>query len=106
GATIGGGDPASVRYLLRTLTTAEILKMPRTPDVMENILGRTGVPEATRAEVLTALAKAKNVPPVALLLANLESPAEIDVRGVGRLLLTQPSTALKAYRANLLKLGL
>jgi len=106
GAAIAGGDPASVRYLLRTLTTAEILKMPRSADVSENILGRSGIPDSVRAEALAALAQHRKAPPVSLLLATLESPAEIDVRGVGRLLLAQKPEDLKASRAGLLKLAL
>ncbi|WP_414664033.1 PVC-type heme-binding CxxCH protein [Horticoccus sp. 23ND18S-11] len=106
GATIAGGDPASVRYLLRTLSAAELLKMPRTAEVSENILGRRGVNDAVRAEALAALVKQRNAPAVSLLLATIDSPAEIDVRGVGRLLLAQPPADLKPHRAALLKLGL
>ncbi len=106
GVPVAGGDPASVRYLLRTLTLAELVKLPRTADVSENLLGRSGVSEAVRAEALASLAKHRNTPPVALLLGALESPAEIDVRGVGRLLLAQKPAELKPHRAALLKLGL
>ena len=106
GTAIAGGDPASVRYLLRTLSVAELLKMPRSADVCENILGRSGVSDAVRAEALAALARQRNTTPVALLLATIESPAEIDVKGVGRLLLAQPAADLKPHRAALLKLGL
>ncbi len=106
GATIAGGDPASVRYLLRTLSTAEILKMPRTADVSENILGRSGIADSVRAEALAALVKHRKASPVSLLLATLESPGEIDWRGAGRLLLAQKPEELKAHRAALLKLGL
>ena len=106
GATIAGGDPASIRYLLRTLSTAEVLKMPRSADVAENILGRAGVPDAVRAEALAALAKIRSAAPVSLLLKTLETPAETDWRSVGRLLLNQPPADLAAARAGLLKLGL
>jgi len=106
GATIDGGDPASLRYLLRTLSVAELLKMPRTVDVTENLVGRAGVSDLVRAEALAELGKLKKAAPVALLLAILESPAETDVPGVGRLLLAQPPGELEAHRAALLKLGL
>ncbi len=106
GTTIAGGDPASVRYLLRTLSLAELLKMPRSADVCENILGRAGVSDAVRAEALATLAKQRNTTPVALLVATIESPSEIDVKGVGRLLLAQPPADLKPHRTALLKLGL
>ncbi len=106
GAAIAGGDPASVRYLLRTLSATEVLKMPRTADVAENILHRKGISDAARTEALASLAQQRKAPPVALLLAALESPAEVDVRGVGRLLLAQSPEALRPHRAALLKLGL
>ena len=106
GAPIAGGDPASLRYLLRTLSAAEVLKLPRTAEVSENILGRPAISEAARAEALAALAKHRNASPVSLLLAALESPAEIDWRGVGRLLLAQKPAELKPHRAALLQLGL
>jgi azurin/glucose/arabinose dehydrogenase len=106
GSTLAGGDPASIRYLLRTLSTAEILKMPRNADVSENILSRRGISDAARAEALATLAKQRNTPPVKLILAVLESPAETDVRGLGRLLLAQKPEDLKAQRPALLKLGL
>jgi len=106
GASVAGGDPASLRYLLRTLSVAEMLKMPRTVDVAENLVGRVGVTDLVRAEALAELGKLKGAAPAALLLAILVSPAEIDVAGVGRLLLAQPPAELKAHRAALLKLGL
>jgi hypothetical protein len=106
GSGIAGADPSSVRYLLRTLSVEELLKMPRNADVSENILGRTGVPDAVRAEALATLAKSRNVQPVALLIGVIDTPAEIDFRSVGRLLLAQPPAELKAHRAGLLKLAM
>ncbi len=106
GGKFADGDPASARYLLRTLTVAEVVKMPRTEDVAENLLGRTGVTDAVRAEALAALAKVRNIAPVALLIKTIDSPAEIDVRAVGRLLLAQSPADLKPHRAALLKLAL
>ena len=105
GATIAGGDPASVRYLLRTLTVPEVLKLPRTADVAENLLGRAGVSDAVRAEALASLAAARKAAPVTLLLSVLETPAEIDVAAVGRLLLAQKPADLRPHRTALLKLA-
>ncbi len=106
GGKFADGDSASARYLLRTLSVAEVLKMPRTEDVVENLLGRTGVNDAARAEALAALAKIRSTTPVALLLKTIDSPAEIDVRAVGRLLLAQTPADLRPHRAALLKLAL
>lgn len=106
GGTFAGGDPASLRYLLRTLTLPELLKMPRSADVAENILGRAGVTDAVRAEALESLAKQRNRPKVALLVETIDSPAEVDVKAVGRLLLAQPPADLRPHRAELMKLAL
>jgi len=106
GSSIAGGDPAAVRYLLRTLKVPDLLKMPRSPDVHEAILGRKGVPDAARAESLAALAQARRTTPVELLLATIDSPAEVDVKAVGRLLLAQPTAELRVQRAALFKLAL
>ncbi|MEY4923838.1 MAG: hypothetical protein RL598_357 [Verrucomicrobiota bacterium] len=106
GTAIAGGDPASFRYLLRTLAVAELLKLPRTVDVQENILGRKGINDTVRAEALAAVAAARQVDRVALLLTTIDSPAEIDVKSVGRLLLAQPAADLRAQRPAIHKLAL
>ncbi len=106
GGKVGGGDLASLRYLLRSLSVAELLKMAPTPDVMENILGRAGVSDTARADALAGLAKARNATKVSLLLDVLNSPAEVDTKSVGRLLVTQPAADLLAHRVALLKLAL
>ncbi|MEI8089085.1 MAG: PVC-type heme-binding CxxCH protein [Opitutaceae bacterium] len=106
GSSIAGGDPAAVRYLLRTLKVPDLLKMPRSPDVHEAILSRKGVPDAARAESLTALAETRHTTRVELLLAIIDSPAEVDVKAVGRLLLAQPAADLRVQRSALFKLAL
>ena len=106
GAAIAGGDPASFRYLLRTLAVAELLKLPRTIEVQENILGRKGINDTVRAEALAAVAAARQVDRVALLLTTIDSPAEIDVKSVGRLLLAQPAADLRAQRPAIHQLAL
>jgi hypothetical protein len=99
-------DPASIRYLLRTLNATELLKLPRNAAVSENILARSGIPDAIRAEALATLAKHRGLPAVSLLLETIDSPAEVDVAGVGRLLVAQPVVELKTHRAALLKLAM
>ncbi len=106
GTAIAGGDSASFRYLLRTLTVSELLKLSRTIDVQENILGRKGVSDLVRAEALAAIATARQISRVNLLLATIESPAEIDVKSVGRLLLAQPPSELRTHRSAIHKLAL
>jgi hypothetical protein len=80
--------------------------MPRTADVCENLLGRAGVTDTVRADALATLAGLRKATPVSLLITTIDSPAEVDVRAVGRLLLAQSPADLKPHRAALLKLAL
>ncbi len=104
GVQLTGADADSTRYLLRSLGLEDILKLPRTPDVAENLLSRAGVSDAVRAESLDLLARSRQVPPISLLLTTLTSPLELDFKGVGRLLIARPAAELRAQRAALLKL--
>ena len=104
GVQLTGADADSTRYLLRSLGLEDILKLPRTPDVAENLLSRAGVSDAVRAEALDLLARHRSVPTISLLLTTLTSPLELDFKGVGRLLIAQPAAALRAQRAALVKL--
>lgn len=106
GAGVAASDPASIRYLLRTLKADELLKLPRNDAVEENILARAGVGDAARAEALDGLAARRKVDRVPLLVAAIEAAAETDFRGVGRLLLAQPPADLKTHRAELLRVAL
>ena len=58
------------------------------------------------AESLAALAETRRTTRVELLLATIDSPAEVDVKAVGRLLLAQPAADLRVQRAALFKLAL
>ncbi len=102
GVQLAGADADSPRYLLRSLSVAEVLKLPRNADVAENILSRAGVPGDVRAEALALLSKHRQVAPIALLTTTLALPTDFDVKGVGRLLLAQPVTELRAQRQALL----
>ncbi|HVR85600.1 MAG TPA: PVC-type heme-binding CxxCH protein, partial [Planctomycetota bacterium] len=64
---ISADNPAAADFLLANVTTAELLKLPRTPAVHLAILTRMGVPAADRKEALAALAKEKGVDEVNLL---------------------------------------
>lgn len=105
GTSIAGGDPASLRYLLRTLSVSDLLALPRNEQVAEALLGRARVRDSVRVESLGLLAKARKTTPVALLIETIQSPAEVDVGGVGKLLLAQKPADLKPFRADLLKLA-
>lgn len=106
GRAFAGGDTASTRYLLRTLSTTDALKLARSPEVLENLLGRGDLSDTTRADVLAGLVKIRGQPAPQLLLEVINAPGEMDVAGLGRLLVAQSPESLRAQRAALLKLGL
>src|SRR6185503_593168 len=58
---VSADNPAAAEFLLANVTSAELLKLPRTPVVQLAILTRMGVPEAARRDALAALAKEKGV---------------------------------------------
>ncbi len=51
------GNPDAISYLLSTVSTAELVKLPRTPHVHQAILSRDDIVHAHRHEALMGLAK-------------------------------------------------
>ncbi|HVY71691.1 MAG TPA: PVC-type heme-binding CxxCH protein, partial [Verrucomicrobiae bacterium] len=60
GKPVSAGNPAGINHLIGSLTTAELMKMPRTGPVLEALLIRNGVADADRNVALDDLAKARN----------------------------------------------
>jgi azurin/glucose/arabinose dehydrogenase/lysophospholipase L1-like esterase len=108
GKAIAVGNPAGLNYIIGNLDTNELLKMPRTPAIMEMILARNSVPDATRQEVLVALAQERKASPAAVLLDEVDAlrnsnPAAAAV--VAKMLPAQPVPDLAKYRDRLATLA-
>ena len=102
---LSASDPARLQFLLRTITVAELLRLPRTSAVLEQIVKLKGVPSAARSEALEALVRERHTTATDILLTLIERAVETDVASVGRLLLAQPPAELKTARARLLQLA-
>jgi azurin len=92
-----------VEDLVKTASTSELLKLPRTQPVLQAMLARGDTPDAARVEALDALATQRNTSRLAELLAALERKTDASP-ALARLLPTQLPSALKAARERLTKL--
>ena len=102
GQEIASDNPAGVNYLVSSLSTTELMKMPRTAGVLEAILSRVGVSDSDRNVALDALAKEHKRNKVEELIALLNARGKTDpalASGLARLFSFQPPAELKAGRA-------
>jgi putative heme-binding domain-containing protein len=96
---ISEDNPAAAEFVLANVTTAELLKLPKSPAVHLGILTRMGVPEAARRDALAALAKEKGVDEINLLIDVITRLEPGLHRGhvaqdLARLLIDRPAEAL------------
>ncbi|MGH8019497.1 MAG: plastocyanin/azurin family copper-binding protein, partial [Opitutaceae bacterium] len=96
-----GLDPTDAAFLLRGLSPAELLELPRKPAVLEQIVQRPGFSGADRAAALAELAAARETPPAEIVLGMFKASADNDRAALARLLLAQPPTDLRAVRTDL-----
>ncbi|MCI0376454.1 MAG: GDSL-type esterase/lipase family protein [Gemmataceae bacterium] len=80
GKPFAAGNPAGANYILGTVTTAELVKMPRTEPVLLALLSRDGVASHYRTEALEGLAMLHKSDVLTELLGAVE---RIDKGGVG-----------------------
>lgn len=106
GKAVAEGNPAGIAYLLGSLSPAELLKMPRIPQVLEAVATAPGIAEADRFGALVDLAAARNRPltteVVSLLEADSAGPAAADL---ARILPRQAPSDLKAAVPSLEKIA-
>jgi len=108
GQPVAAGNAVGLGYLLRSLSTDEVLKIPRTSAVLEAILDRTDAQDADRLVALIALAKEKQTSRVAELFARFGDQSGSDANAassLARLLPWQLPVELKAERPRLAKLA-
>jgi azurin/glucose/arabinose dehydrogenase/lysophospholipase L1-like esterase len=102
---LSAGDPARVPFLLRTVTVSELLRLPKSNAVLEQMLKLKGVPAAARREALDTLVRARQTTATEILLAGIEKGVETDVPSVGHLLLRRPAAELAPARERLRRLA-
>jgi len=102
GRPVAAGNPAGVDYLMRTASTAELLKFPRTPGVLSTILRRPDVLDTDRTAALAELAAANKTTRVATLLDTIEAVSNADaasLTALGRILPAESPAEVKALRS-------
>jgi putative heme-binding domain-containing protein len=104
--------PAGMRYLLRNVTTGELMRMERSAGVYEELLFRPGVRDEFRREALKGLATLKKRSELAMLLDAVRAhDAEEGAADEGlafdlvRLLTARPAAELREARADIEKLA-
>lgn len=97
-------NPVKIDYLLKTVSSGELAKLPRTDRVREQLIKRQGISPAIRAEALSELAASKKTPASVILLGYLDETGEVDRLAVGRLLTQQAPAELAPLRDRIAKL--
>jgi glucose/arabinose dehydrogenase/azurin len=108
GQPIAKDNPAGLIHLLKSLSPAEVMKLPRVEPVIADLLGRPGVTDADRATALNDLATLRKTTRTSLLLGMLENPGsrpEDATASLARLLPTQLPAELKVGRDSLTRLS-
>jgi glucose/arabinose dehydrogenase/azurin len=107
GQPIASDNPAGINRLIGTVTSTELLKLPRTPGVLQAILARSDIPDANRMEALEGLAKERKTTRAAELLSAVETATRANSSSAGslaRLVAFLPGSELKPIRPQLAKL--
>ncbi|HEY6227409.1 MAG TPA: PVC-type heme-binding CxxCH protein, partial [Verrucomicrobiae bacterium] len=102
GQSIAADNPAGINHLIASVNNAELMKLPKTPGVLEAILARPGIPDADRSVALDGLATARKKERVVELLELLKRP-NVDP-GLARLLPYQTADDLKKMRTQVASL--
>ena len=108
---IAADNPAGRDFLLQTIKTPELLKLPRSPIILQALLTRADASDADRMVALGELAKARQTNLVAVLLAEVDtalnshaknSPGAVST--LARLFPSQIPDVLKTFRSRLVQL--
>jgi len=81
GETFAANNPAGIEYILGSIPTADLIKLPKTPPVYLALLTRPAVKEQSRMDALGGLAKAKKTSELAELTGAIEYVDRTDVVG-------------------------
>ena len=102
GLPLCASNPAGVNFLMASVSTAELLKLPRTQLVFNALLTRPDVAESNRIEALDGLAKAAQSSIAAeafRALAAKGNPSDNALADLARIVTRQPQADLVANRA-------
>lgn len=112
GGSVAEGNPAGVNYLLESVPTADLAKLPRTEMVDQVMLWRPQVLPEDRKNALEDLARIRRTAVIDELLAAVErrdrstdEHAEHVIADLARLLHSRPAEELRRNRAGIAKLA-
>ena len=107
GQPLAADNPAGVDYLVNSVSTSELLKMPKTSGVLQAILVRAGVADSDRNVALDALAKERKTTRTAALLTMFDANAGdvVASSSLSRLLPLQLPDELKLSRDPIARLA-
>ena len=81
GESFAANNPAGIEYILGSIPTADLVKLPKTPPVYLALLTRPAVKEQSRLDALAGLAAAKKTNELAELTGAIEYVDTTDVVG-------------------------
>lgn len=99
GRELAANNPAGIEYVLGSVSSLDLMKLPKSPVTLTAILTRAEVPAAARQQALVELAAMKEETPLVTLLATLESVADREGTAstdLAELLLKQSIVDLKS----------
>jgi azurin len=112
-APVALDNPAGREFLLQTIKTPELLKLPRSPMILQALLTRADASDADRMVALGDLAKARQTNLVAVLLAEIDTAlnssshdktSSAAASALARLFPSQIPDALKTFRSRIAQL--
>ena len=104
GQSLAADNPQGVAYLTKSLSTADLMKLPKSAGTLQAVLSRADVSDTTRAEVLNGLAEMTKVTRASAILNAISTTPATDVAAqasIAKLLPQQPPAELKAVREKL-----
>ncbi len=110
GEPLAVDNPAGINYLIGTVKTADLAKLPQTAGVLQAMMLRPDVADADRASALTEVAKQRGVTRAVVLLNTIDglgraAAASGDAARLARMLPGQSIEDLKAVQDRLTKLA-
>ncbi|HET6250226.1 MAG TPA: plastocyanin/azurin family copper-binding protein [Tepidisphaeraceae bacterium] len=107
GQPIASDNPAGIEYIVGSIKTDDLLKLPHGEGILTAALVRPDLPDMQRVAVLAELAGLKKQGTLAVLLETLQSTRNnpTSQASLGKLLPMQPADDLKAVRDKLVALA-
>ncbi len=104
GQSMAADNPQGVAYLTKSMSTADLMKQPKSPGTLQAVLARPDVSDTTRAEILNGLAEMTKVTRASAILNAIETTPATDIAAqssIAKLLPLQPPAELKVVREKL-----